>query len=198
MPAGSACIPSSALPGAGGGASPAVRRRGHFGVRWLATALAAPNRPNAESSAFATDGNRPSQSGGKPPHSKMRHRRSMPPRTQRPQAPPAYHARVPLLLPWSIPKKCASFPACLHSPGCCPRQSAAHRIGRHAGEQCVVLLPKTSGPIRGPFGSNSPLTPRSQALPGNAMPAGSACIPSNALPALRTTSRSTGGKHPLA
>ena len=28
----------------------------------------------------------------------------------------------------------------------------------------------------------TPRTPRSQALPGNAMPAGSACIPSNALP----------------
>ncbi len=32
----------------------------------------------------------------------------------------------------------------------------AGRIGRHAGKQCLVLPPKTSGPIRGPFGSNSP------------------------------------------
>ncbi|MGO8746820.1 MAG: hypothetical protein ACLQNE_12600, partial [Thermoguttaceae bacterium] len=47
-------------------------------------------------------------------------------------------------------------PACLNSPSCRPCQSGAHCIGRHAGEQCVVLLPKTSGPIRGPFGANSP------------------------------------------
>ena len=63
---------------------------------------------------------------------------------------------MPLLLAWSVPKKCASLPACLNSPSCCPRESGPHRIGRHAGKQCVVLLPKTSGPIRGPFGSNSP------------------------------------------
>ena len=43
----------------------------HLGVRWLATALAAPNRPNAQSSAFAAYGYRRNQSGGKPPHSKM-------------------------------------------------------------------------------------------------------------------------------
>ena len=67
------------------------------------------------------------------------------------------NARVPLLHAWSVPKKvCHCLPACLNSPSCCPRQSGPHRIGRHAGKQCVVLLPKTSGPIRGPFGSNSP------------------------------------------
>ena len=68
----------------------------------------------------------------------------------------ALPVRVPLLLAWSVPKKCASLPACLNSPICCPRQSGADRIGRHAGKQCVVLMPKVSGPIRGPFGSNSP------------------------------------------
>ena len=51
---------------------------------------------------------------------------------------------------------CHCLPACLNSPTCGPRQPGAHRIGRHAGKPCVVLLPKTSGPIRGPFGSNSP------------------------------------------
>ncbi len=48
------------------------------------------------------------------------------------------------------------LPACLNSPSCCRRQSGPHRIGQHAGKQCVLLLPKTSGPIRGPVGSNSP------------------------------------------
>ncbi len=56
----------------------------------------------------------------------------------------------------STEEVCHGLPACLNSPSCCRRQSGAHRIGRHAGKQCVVLLPKTSGPIRGPFGSNSP------------------------------------------
>ena len=50
--------------------SDAVVDLAEFGVRWLATALAAPNRPNTQSSAFAAYGYRPSQSGGKPPHSK--------------------------------------------------------------------------------------------------------------------------------
>ena len=49
----------------------------HLGVRWLATALAAPNRPNAQSPAFAAYGCRPSQSGGKPPYSKRHHGWSM-------------------------------------------------------------------------------------------------------------------------
>ena len=51
---------------------------------------------------------------------------------------------------------CHRLPACPNSPGCRPRQSGAHCIGRHAGKQCIVLLPKVSGPIRGPFGWNSP------------------------------------------
>ena len=36
-------------------------------MRWLAAALAMPNRPNTQSSDFAACGYRPSQSGGKPP-----------------------------------------------------------------------------------------------------------------------------------
>jgi hypothetical protein len=63
---------------------------------------------------------------------------------------------------------CHFPPACLNSPSCRPRQSAAHRIGRHAGRQCVVLRPKTSVPIRGPFRSISPYghhTSRSVGIP---------------------------------
>ncbi len=46
-------------------------------------------------------------------------------------------------------RRSVPLPACLNSPSGCPRQSGVHRIARHAGKQCVLLLPKTSGPIRG-------------------------------------------------